>query len=444
MPPKSRKAHGLPYACTEEGCSYLNYRYEVRMHYVAKHMSLSKVPYYCLQCGERFRTKAMADAHRNNRHEGQRFKELFEGTYGDLTDADFPSEQRLTEEEAARRRAAEETSSEPKGADRTAELKRLMSPRNHNQGSPPRKQPKLSEASQPEATPTTQQSDEKQRQLKPAEANIKVVSEPEPTKVLCSQSKQEVKHEDGQEAGEEEADAHSVLGSVSSGEEEEEEESSGDSEEEEVPQGEWRIVRCDDQGKDSDRREEEAALDGDNSSQPTEKPQKECSGILAGGSNEGAEVSAEETSTKNHVKPAAQEPEIEVHAASHSIDPPTADAVDRLTTVLKDVVKTQQTWANQQAEIVSLMRRMTEVMERNPGAPPLLPSLQPVGHSSSNRSGSCLDSSSHHHQSSSHSHHTQSGRSSSSSKSADDRRKTSNDKKSDHRRSSHKDRSHRP
>ena len=183
-------------------------------------------------------------------------------------------------------------------------------------------------------------------------------------------------------------------------------------------------------------------MNDDTSKQPNEEVQR----VHGGNSTEEAVVRNEQELPKGPDKSAVQEPEIEVHAASHSIDPPTADAIDRLTTVLKDVVKAQQTWVSQQAEIVGLMRRMTEVMERNPGTPPPFPSLQLVSHSPSNRSGSRSESSSHHHhQSSSRSHHTSSGRSASSTKSSDDRKKTSstsNDRKSDHRRSGHKDRSH--
>jgi len=98
-----RKSHGLRYRCTEGECTYAAFRYEVRQHFLDRHVSLKVVPYYCVGCGERCATKQKADTHLRNRHEGEHFKDLFDGTYQDLTDADYPAEQRLTAEAAAAR-----------------------------------------------------------------------------------------------------------------------------------------------------------------------------------------------------------------------------------------------------------------------------------------------------------------------------------------------------
>ncbi len=77
-------------------CEYSDPRYLVLSHYMRKHLGISATPYHCLQCGTRYLNKRTADSHLNANHQGESFKEVFDGTYNDVLS---PPIRKLTKEE---------------------------------------------------------------------------------------------------------------------------------------------------------------------------------------------------------------------------------------------------------------------------------------------------------------------------------------------------------
>lgn len=108
----SRKKTGCTYECML--CAYKAPRYLVRQHHLDKHQSLAEVPYICAPCGRRFGARERAEAHLPAH--GMTFRETFTGTYVDGTQD--PPMRRLDAMAVGRR-----------SADRTEELRRLLSPR---------------------------------------------------------------------------------------------------------------------------------------------------------------------------------------------------------------------------------------------------------------------------------------------------------------------------
>ena len=115
-----KRKHGFNYACQATGgCRYIGLRYNVRQHYLNKHVPLNKVPYLCHLCTSRFYTKTKADTHLTKQHPGIHFREIFLGTYGEVKEGPM---EKVSEETVNRKRFKSAT------PDREEELRRLLTP----------------------------------------------------------------------------------------------------------------------------------------------------------------------------------------------------------------------------------------------------------------------------------------------------------------------------